>query len=79
MPNVMAALEKYRWCPLLKMTRNETSEITLAVARRKVWLTPTARVPCSNASNIGQRKTWTQSDLHLAEFRQGARAPKMYI
>jgi len=32
----------------------------LAVApsaeRRKVWLTPTARVPCSNDANIEERK-----------------------
>jgi len=28
-----------------------------------VWLTPTARVPCSNAANVGKRKTWTQSEL----------------
>ena len=41
-----------------------------SVQRRKVWLTPTTRVPCSNAANIGERKTWTQSEfLHLAEFR----------
>ena len=49
---------------------------------RKVWLTPTTRVPCSNAANIGERKTWTQSDFfHMAKFRHGARAPpqkKMY-
>jgi len=33
------------------------------VQRRTVWLTPTARVPCSNAANIEQRKTWTQSEF----------------
>ena len=33
----------------------------------EVWLTPAAGVPCSNAANTGERKTWTQ------------RAPKMYI
>jgi len=27
--------------------------------RRKVWLTPAAGVLCSNAANIGERKTWT--------------------
>jgi len=27
------------------------------VPRRKVWLTPTARVLCSNATNIGESKT----------------------
>jgi len=26
--------------------------------RRKVWLAPTALVPCSNAANIGECKTW---------------------
>jgi len=24
-----------------------------------VWLTPAAGVPCSNAANIGECKTWT--------------------
>jgi len=33
----------------------------IGAERRKVWLTPTARVPCSNAASIGERKTWTQS------------------
>jgi len=33
------------------------------VPRRKLWLTHTARVPCSNAANIGERKTWTQSEF----------------
>jgi len=27
-----------------------------------VWLTPTARVPCSNAANT-ERKTWVQSEF----------------
>ena len=35
----------------------ESSVILFLVARRKFWLTPAARVPCSNAANIGQRKT----------------------
>ena len=26
-------------------------------------LPPTTRVPCSNAANIGERKTWTQSEF----------------
>ena len=30
-----------------------------------VWLRPTTRVPCSNAANIGERKTWTQSEFKL--------------
>ena len=28
-----------------------------------VWLTPAAGVPYSNAVNIGERKTWTQTEL----------------
>ena len=35
----------------------------MAAQRRKVWLTPTTRVPCSNAANIGERKTWTQREF----------------
>ena len=44
MPNVMAAL-----C--------ESSVIPFVVPRHTVWLTAAARVPGSNAANIGQRKT----------------------
>ena len=29
-----------------------------------VWLTLTARVPCNNAANIGERKIWTQSEFY---------------
>jgi len=39
---------EYRWRPLLNTA---------------VWLTPTTRVSCSNAANIGERKTWTQNEL----------------
>jgi len=41
-------LAQYRWRPLLNAA---------------VWLTPTARVPCSNAADIGERKIWTQSEF----------------
>jgi len=37
---------EYRWRPLINAI---------------VCLTPTTRVPRSNAANIGERKTWTQS------------------
>jgi len=33
--------------------------IPFLVPRRKVQLTPAAGVPCSNAANIEERKTWT--------------------
>jgi len=61
-PNTMAPWE-YRRCHLLKITRSKSSVIPLLVRRREVWLTPTARVLCSNAANIGARKSWTQSEF----------------
>jgi len=57
------SLRNIGWRPLLKMTWNDSSIIPFLVPRRKVWLTPTARVPCSNAANIGERRTWTQSEF----------------
>jgi len=36
----------------------ETSTIPLSVLGRKVWPTPAAGVPYSNAANIGEHKTW---------------------
>jgi len=54
---------EYRWRPLLKITRSESSVIPFLVSRRKVWLTPTARVPCSNAANIGECNIWMQSEF----------------
>jgi len=57
MPNVMDAL------PNIGGTVYKSSLIPFLVPRRKVWLTPTAGVPCSNAANIGERKTWTQSEV----------------
>ena len=48
MPNVMAALPN----------------ISGAVCwTPQSWLTPTIRMSCTNAANIGERKTWTQSEF----------------
>jgi len=71
---------EYRWRPLLKMTRGESSIIhSLHVPRRKVWLTPTARVPCTSAANI-ERKTWTQSEFCTWQNSvMGQEPPKVYI
>ena len=55
MPNVMATQ------PNIGGALCENSVIQFLEPRRKVWLTPAAGVPCSNAANIGERKTWTQS------------------
>ena len=57
MPKMMAAV------PNIGGTLCEISVIPFPVPRRKVWLTPTARVPCSNADNIGERRTWTHSEF----------------
>ena len=72
MPNVMAAQ------PNIGGALCESSVIPFLGPCRKVWLTPAAGVPRSNATNIGQHKTWTQSEF--CTFRQGATAPEnLYI
>ena len=55
--NVMAAL------PNIGGTLCESSITPFLVSRLKVWLTPAAGVPCINAANIGEHKTWTQSEF----------------
>jgi len=57
MPNMMAAL------PNIGGTFYKSSLIPFLVPRSQAWLMPTARVPCSNAANIGKCKTWTQSEF----------------
>jgi len=57
MPHVMAAL------PNVGGALYKSSLIPFVVPGRKAWLTPTVPVPCSNAANIGKRKTWTQSEF----------------
>jgi len=53
MANVMAAL------PNIGGAVCESLVIQFLVPRRKIWLTPAAGVPCSNAASIRERKTWT--------------------
>jgi len=52
MPNLMAAQ------PNIGGALCESYVIPFLVPRRKVWLTPAAGVPCINAANVGERKTW---------------------
>jgi len=74
MPNVMAAQ------PNIGGAVCESSAIPFLVPRHKVWLMPAARVPCSNAANIGERKTWTQSEFCTWQNSVwGQEPPKMYI
>jgi len=57
MPNVMAAQ------PNIGGALCESSVIPFFVQRCIVWLTPAVGVPCSNAANIAEGKTWTQSEF----------------
>ena len=45
------------------MMRSENSVVPFLVPHCKVWLMPTARVLSSNAANIGECKTWMQSEF----------------
>jgi len=64
----------YRWRPLRKF-RN-----SIPCTRRKVWLMLAAGVPCSNAANVGERKTWTQSEFCTGQNSVTGQEPqKMYI
>jgi len=52
MPNLMAAQ------PNTGGALCKRSIILFLVPHRKAWLMPAAGVPCSNAANIGERKSW---------------------
>jgi len=57
-----------------------SSLIPFLVPRHKVWLTAAARVPCSNAANLGERKTWTQSEFCSWQYSVRGNSPKnVYI
>jgi len=65
---------EYRWWPLPKFRKSIpcTMPQTLAGA--------TARVLCSNAANIGEHKTWMQSEFcSWQNSIRGKEPPKMYI
>jgi len=65
---------EYTW----RLLRNLDNSIT-CIPRRKLWLKPTARVPCSNAANI-ECKTLTQNEF--CRWQNSVRRqepPKMYI
>jgi len=74
MPNVMATQ------PNIGGAICKSPVIAFLAPRHKVWLTPTGRVPCSNAANIGERKTWMQSEVCTWQnSMRGQKNPKMYI
>jgi len=73
-PNVMAAQ------PNIGGALSECSVIPFLVSCPKVWLTPAAGVPCSNAASIGECKTWTLSEFcTLQNSVRGQEPPKSYI
>jgi len=57
MRNMMAAL------PNIGGALCESWVIPFVIRRCKVWLTLAAGMPFSNAANIGENNTWTQSEL----------------
>ena len=73
MPNVMAAQ------PNIGGALCESSAIPYLVPRRKVWLTPAAGVPCSNADNIGEHKTGTQSEFCTGKNSVRGKSPRKCI
>ena len=75
MPNVMAAQ------PNVGGALCQSSAIPFLVPRCKVWQMPAAGVPCSsNAANIGECKTSTQSEFCTWQNSvRGQEARKMYI
>jgi len=63
---------EYRW-HLCK-----SSVIPLLVPCRKLWLTPTARVSCSNAANLEEYKTWRQSECSWQNAVRGNSPQNVY-
>jgi len=64
---------EYRWRPL-RMFPN-----SILVLRGTVWLTSAAGVPCSDVANIGERKTWTQSEFYTWQNSVRGQEPRKCI
>jgi len=74
MPNVMAGPRN------IDGALCDSSIIPFLETQRRVWLTPTTRVPCCNAANIGEHKTWMKSEFCTWQNSVRARAPEnVYI
>jgi len=73
MPNVMAAQ------PNIGGALCDSSVIPFLVPCRKFWLTPAAGVPCSNAANIRERKTWRKVNFVRGEIPSGGNSPRKCI
>jgi len=54
--------------------------VALSAQCRKVWLTPTTWVPCSNAANIAECRTWMQREFcTLQNSIRGQTPENVYI
>jgi len=73
MPNAMAAQ------PNIGGAVCESSVIPFLVPCHKIWLRPAAGKPCSNAANIGERKTWTQNELCMWQNSVRGKSPRKCI
>jgi len=72
MPNVIAAL------PNIGGALCESSAIPFLVTRHKLWLMPTAQMPCSNTANKGNATLGRKVYFAAGKIPLGARTPKMY-
>ena len=70
MPNVMAAQ------PNIGGALCESSIIPFLVPRRKVWLTPAAGVPCSNAANIENARLGRKVNFAPGKIPSGGKSPE---
>jgi len=57
----------------------ESFVIPFLVLGRKLWLTPAAGVPDSDAANIRERKTSTQSQFARGKIPPGGTTPRKCI
>jgi len=53
----------------------ESSVIPFLVPRRRVWLTTAVGVPCTNAANMGEHKTWTKVNIAPGKILSGGKNP----
>jgi len=76
MPNVMAARPNIDGA----LCKSSVGLIPFLVPRRKLWLTPAAGLPCSNAANTGERKTWTHTvNIAPGKIPSGGKSPRKCI
>ena len=65
---------EYRWCPLRKFCNSIPCTMPQSLADSATG------VPCSNAADIGEQKTWTKSKFCTwRNSVRGQETPKIYI